>query len=157
MVTKGHFHKHKLNHIYLPPWTFRSRTSPKLSRPGPRGNPWRNMKVRRPSSRSPSTTSSETFLNGFTQKHSMYIISHAGSLGQQRRASRNWQEPALKLLAPRQQPIRSLGQPAIIQTHLQPVTQGSHESYFDDAASAAVPDSWQVDCRSKNTETESKN
>ena len=72
--------------------------------------------MRLPSSHPPSTTSF------FVQKHSLYTVTHAGSLGQQRRASRNCEEPALKLLASRQQPINSLGQPAITQKHLQPIT-----------------------------------
>ena len=40
----------------------------------------------------------------------------------QRRAQRNCEEPALKLLASRQEPVSSLDKPAITQTHLPPIT-----------------------------------
>ena len=51
-----------------------------------------------------------------TQSH------NAGSLKERRWACRNWEEPDLKLLASRQEPISSRGQSTVTQTHLQPIT-----------------------------------
>ena len=62
------------------------------------------------------------FLNGFINKHGLYTILDAGRLGQWRRASRRWEEPAFKLLSSRQEPISSRGDNLQSQTHLQPIS-----------------------------------
>ena len=61
-------------------------------RPGPRRNPDATWKWDSPLPVPPNTTSSQAFSHSFTDKHSLSTVTHAGRLGQQRRASRNWEE-----------------------------------------------------------------